>query len=323
MVRGVPAAASFCVARARAPLRCRSLGTRRSTRACRTRTPCRAGCGRFRSCERALYRRKASLLRCKTVVRRVSCGLQRQRKASLRVARPRAPLRWLSFGKRRSTRTRRVRTPCRAGCDPPRHYDRTMHRRRHPSFVARPWCDVPAAASDAHPAFAWHVCARHCASCLSGGGAARELVAHGRRATVIVIDLGTANGHCTGGTPLFFVARPWCDVSAAASNPQPAFAWHVRARHFAACLSGGGGARELAARARRAAPVAIDSGTAKGTVAAEGLFPSLQDRGATCQLWPPIYSRLLSGTCARATALAVSPEAAQHAGLLRACAVPR
>ena len=27
-------------------------------------------------------------------------------------------------------------------------------------------------------------------------------------------------GHCTGSEPLFFGARPWCDVPAAASNAQ-------------------------------------------------------------------------------------------------------
>ena len=31
------------------------------------------------------------------------------------------------------------------------------------SFGARPWCDAPAAASNAKPAFAWHARERHCA----------------------------------------------------------------------------------------------------------------------------------------------------------------
>ena len=118
--------------------------------------------------------------------------------------------------------------------------------------------------------------------------------------------------------PFSFLARPWCDVPAAASNPQPDFAWYVRACHCAAYILGGRAAYELAARARRAAPVVIRPGTVKGTVAAEGLSPSLQDRGATCQLRPPTHSRLLRGTCARATALPVSWEDAQHASLPRA-----
>ena len=41
------------------------------------------------------------------------------------------------------------------------------------SFGARPWCDAPAAASNAKPAFAWHARERHCAGYLSGEGGAR------------------------------------------------------------------------------------------------------------------------------------------------------
>ena len=88
---------SFWVARARAPLRWLSLGRRRSTRAFRARTPCRAGCGRLRHRERALHRRNASLLRCKTVVRRATCGLQST--AGFCAAHARAPLRFLSLGR--------------------------------------------------------------------------------------------------------------------------------------------------------------------------------------------------------------------------------
>ena len=55
--------------------------------------------------------------------------------------------------------------------------------------------------------------------------------------------------HCTGGRPLSFGARPWCDVRAVTSNAQPAFSWHANERHCGVCLSGGGKTRELAARA--------------------------------------------------------------------------
>ena len=177
-------AAGIRVARAQAPLRWLSLGRWRNTRACRARAPCRAGCDRSTHYERALHRREASLLRCKTVVRRASCDLQRaagfrvarderhcagclsgggetrelaararraalvcdrpthyervlhrrkaslfrcktvvrrascdlQRAAGIRVARERAPLRWLSLGRWRNTRACRARAPCRAGC---------------------------------------------------------------------------------------------------------------------------------------------------------------------------------------------------------------
>ena len=49
----------------------------------------------------------------------------------------------------------------------------------------------------------------------------------------------------------------------------------------------------------------------------------MPDRGATCQLRPPIRSQLSRGKRERASALAVSLEEAQHAILLRAHAVPR
>ena len=63
----------------------------------------------------------------------------------------------------------------------------------------------------------------------------------------------------------------------------------------------------------------------KGTEPARGPSPSACGHGATCQLLPTRdriswHSR---GTRERATALAVSQEEAQHARLLRVCAVPR
>ena len=68
-------APGFHVTCAHAPLRSLSLTTRRSTQAFRARAPCRAGCDRLIPDGRALHQRKASLLRCETVVRRASCGL--------------------------------------------------------------------------------------------------------------------------------------------------------------------------------------------------------------------------------------------------------
>ena len=43
-----------------------------------------------------------------------------------------------------------------------------------------------------------------------------------------VVGLCYMQGHCTGERPLSFGARPWCDVPAAVSKVQPAFAWHAR-----------------------------------------------------------------------------------------------
>ena len=244
---GLQRAAGIRVARARAPLRWLSLGRWRNTRACRARAPCRAGCDRPTRYERALHRRKASLLRCKTVVRRASCGLQRA--AGIRVARERAPLRWLSLGRWRNTQACRARAPCRAGCDRPTRYERALHRRkasllRCKTVVRRASCDLQRAAGIRVPRDE-----RHCAGCLSGGGETRELAARARRAALAAIGVRAMKGHCTGGRPLSFGARPWCDVRAVTSNAQPAFAWHANERHCAGCLSGGGETRELAARA--------------------------------------------------------------------------
>ena len=58
-------AAGLCIARGGAPLCSLSLGSRRSTRACRARAECRADCGRFTCCECPLHEREASLRRCK------------------------------------------------------------------------------------------------------------------------------------------------------------------------------------------------------------------------------------------------------------------
>ena len=109
----------------------------------------------------------------------------------------------------------------------------------------RPWFDVRAVTYKAQPGFAWHANKRHCAGCLSGGGETRELAARARRAALVLAGLRSMEGYCTGGRPLSFGARPWCDVRAVASNAHPAFAWHANKRHFAGCLSGGGVTRNL------------------------------------------------------------------------------
>ena len=69
-----------------------SLERRRTTRACCARAPYHAGCGRLMPCERALHWREASFLRPTPVVRRASCGLQRQASAACLAQRWRAVL---------------------------------------------------------------------------------------------------------------------------------------------------------------------------------------------------------------------------------------
>ena len=87
-------------------------------------------------------------------------------------------------------------------------------------------------------------------SCISGGGATRELAASARRGALVVVGPCPMKGHCAGGKPLSFGARPWRDVPDAAFQNEPAFAWHARARKRAYYLSDRGAACELAAAAR-------------------------------------------------------------------------
>ena len=86
---GLQHQASAACHAAQARRRSLSLGRRRSTRACCARAPCRAGCGRSCTMKGALHRREASLLRRAAVVRRASCGLQRQASAACHAAQAR------------------------------------------------------------------------------------------------------------------------------------------------------------------------------------------------------------------------------------------
>ena len=65
------------------------------------------------------------------------------------------------------------------------------------SCHARPWCDVRAVTSNAHPAFACHANKHHCAGCLSGGGETRELAARARRAVLFAIGLRDMEVYCS------------------------------------------------------------------------------------------------------------------------------
>ena len=193
---GLQRAAGIRVAREQAPLRWLSLGRWRNTRACRARATCRAGCDRFTHYGDTLRWRKPSHPRCKTVVRRASCGLQ-HRTAGFRMARARAPLRRLSLGRWQNTRACRARASCCASCGWFASYGRLTHLKgyctggRPPSFDARPWCDVRALASNAQPTFAWHARKPHFGGCVSAGSEFRELATRARRATLVSVVLRT------------------------------------------------------------------------------------------------------------------------------------
>ena len=103
------------------------------TRELAVRAPCRAGCDRPMQPGRTRYRREACLLRCKTMVRRASCDLQRTT-GCRGVTDARAPLRWLHLGKWRNMRVCRARAPCHARCDRSLRYRRALHRREASLF---------------------------------------------------------------------------------------------------------------------------------------------------------------------------------------------
>ena len=131
------------------------------------RAPCRADCGRPMPYVRALHRREASLFRRATVVRRASAaGFARHARARHCAG----CLRGGGTARELPARARRAALVVVGLCLILGH----CTAKRPLSFCARPWYDVPA-----QPAFAWHARARHCAGCLSGGSAARELSAPG------------------------------------------------------------------------------------------------------------------------------------------------
>ena len=166
---------------------------------------------------RVLHRIEASLFRRAAVVRRASCG--HERAADFGVARARAPLLWLSLGRRCSTRFFCHRPSCRANFGRPASDVRVLHRAeaslfRRVAVVRRARCGLQRAAGiDAARARAlprwlsfWKrgstracCCARAVPSC------ARPV---------------PYSGHCTDETPLYFGTWPWCDVPAAACNVQ-------------------------------------------------------------------------------------------------------
>ena len=118
-------------------------------------------------------------------------------------------------------RTRRAALAV-VGLDP---YEERCTDRRLVSFGVRPWCDVPAAASNTKPACACDVRKRDdWAHCPGRGGAARKLVARACRAALVVVDLDHTKGRCIGRRLVSSGARPWGDVSAAVSNAKPACA---------------------------------------------------------------------------------------------------
>ena len=232
-----------------------SLGRRCSTRACCTRAPCRAGFGRSTSFGRALRCREASLLRRAPVVRRASCGLQRQASAACRAAHARR--RSLSLGGGRTTRAHCARAmPCWLWLAHALSKDTALAKGLSPSVrVCGATCQLRRPTPNQGRLSR---SARTGARCLWGGGAALELAVYARHAVLIVVDQCPSGGHCAVERPLSFGTRPSYDAPAAASNAKPAPHVVRRTRARAHCLWAGGAPHERAVRARHAVLVVID-----------------------------------------------------------------
>ena len=208
-------AAGICVARFQAALRWLSLGRWQNTRACRARAPCRPGCDLPVRLGRALQRREASLLRCKTVVRHASCDLHHA--AGFRVTDARAPPRWLALGRWKNTRPCRARALCCADCDRPTQYHRAPHRRKTSLFPCK--TAVRRASFGIQRAPGIRV-ARSQAPlrwlCLGRWRNTRACCA--LAPCLAATDPCAIKWHCNGGRPLSLGARPWRGVRAVTSN---------------------------------------------------------------------------------------------------------
>ena len=192
------------------------------------------------------------------------------------------------------------------------------------SFHVRQWYDVRAVTSNAQLEIAWPANERYCAGYLSINGKPHELAVRARRGALAAIGLRAMERHCTSDRPLSFVARPWFDVRAVASNAQPPFACHARKRRCAGCLSGCGEIRELEARAHRATRVDVGARTIERYCTGEriltlGARPWGDVRGVPSNAQPAFEWHVKTS----ATAVAVCREVAKHASLPRARAVPR
>ena len=128
------------------------------------------------------------------------------------------------------------------------------------SFGARPWCDVPDAASNATRLpreKQAHARRRAVARCLLEGGAKLEPAAHAQRAALEVVGLGASEERRTGGGALLFrraaVVR---HVSYRLKLEAGCRVRSKRTRAGARSLSGGGAVLEVP-RARFVAPVVV------------------------------------------------------------------
>ena len=221
--------------RAGAPaLRWLSLGRRRSTRARKARAVRFAGSDW--PCVSEIHcTSKRPPIRCKAVVRCARCGLPHSRLS--RNKRTGAPLRWLSLGRRRSTRACDARALRRNGCGRSTCYQMSMHQRKVSSLRCKAVVRCARCSLSHKQAFAWQTRVRATTLAISlhkNCGAARALATHPRRAAMVVVDLRAKKGHCTSERPpnrcKTVLRRVCCGLQHAASFCMT----NARARHHSA-----------------------------------------------------------------------------------------
>ena len=188
------------MARAGVPLRLLCLGRRGSIQACRARASCRADCG-----QRMLYEGHCAGERRLFIGARLWCDVPATASDA------QSAITW---------HARACHARCVLGGDEAlglaararraalvviglRPVEGRCAGERRLCFGARPRRDVPAVASNAQSAIAWHAWARHCARYVSGGGAALNPAARARRAVLVVVGVCPMEGYCAGERRFF------------------------------------------------------------------------------------------------------------------------
>ena len=159
-----------------------------------------------------------------------------------------ALLRWLSLGRRRSTRVCGARAPCRAGCGRFIPYGKTLHQRDLLPFGARSWCVVPAAAFFLRSRLSHlNLRGRLGSFCLGREDAAHELVSRWLWSVLVLSDArslaeGLSPSAC--GHVVAYQERPpspsvrFCASASVLGRALWLARWGEEAQHASSCCAG-------------------------------------------------------------------------------------
>ena len=274
-------AAGFRVAYAGAPLRSQSIGRWRSTNGCRARATCSAGYGHSMSYRRALHFREASLLRCKTVVRRASCAPLFAQPEFASHTRAHHCARSLSGGGALRAVAARVRRAARVLVVP---FTMEGHctGMRPLSFGARPWCDMPTVASSLHSQLSRGERWRATALAVSREEAQRARLPSARAA--LVCSVHTPYKATAPARGLFSSVQG----RGAMCQLRPPVLRSRISRGARGCTTAFAVSREEAQHVQWLRTRDVPRGLWLLHTPARGLSSSVRDRGTTCQLRSPL-----------------------------------